>query len=307
MDKFTKIIDVKFNVDDGSYKEVFNKIKVLSNGLKLNFSSVSKGLKIFSSDMSEDSTHLSSTLKSFTKEFGDVLGSFSNGWKEGTANLATKFLTKLGNIFTESLNELDNLLKYSQLTDSGIRETKFTYGFSSSQAYGFDKAKSMLGISSDEDLMYMNDQQQQQFRDAFIKYSEKYTKLADSGFFEKIQEYNVEMEEFKEDLKLEFVDWFMNNKDMIKSTLNDIMKFTEFTMQALGWLLKYFNKSESSQSEKSAKISDVINTYTTSKSNVVTVTNNNTYNGANDSGKSMFERSAMQNIKQIKSAIVNGL
>ena len=315
MNDFVKTIKIKFNIDEASSKKLDLSLADVSK--KFDLKSISKSVlsagslmstigKTFSSDMSGD-THLSNSLKSFTKGFSGALNSFSKGFKSGISDISAKFLSKLGSLMTDALDEMDNMLRYSQLTDAGIRETKFSYGFSSSQAYGFDKAKSMLGISSDEDLMYMNNQQQQQFRNAFIKYSEKYTKLADDGFFEKMQEYNVEMEEFKEDLKLNFVEWFMNNKDSIKLTLDAIMSFTQFTMTALSWLLKYFGQKETSESEKSARISDVINNYSSSRSNVVTVTNNNTYNGVNDGGKSMFERSAIQNIEQIKSAIVNGL
>ena len=45
-------------------------------------------------------------------------------------------------------------------------------------------------------------------------YSERYTKLYDSGFFNTLQDFTWEWQEFKEDLQYELIDFFMTNKDL---------------------------------------------------------------------------------------------
>ena len=212
-------------------------------------------------------------------------------------SIGSAFLKGVEKLIGDALEEMDNMLNYSLLTDSSVRDLKFSYGFSDAQAYGFDKALGALGIS-EEDLMYMNPQQSQMFRDAFTKYTEKYSQLSDSGFFEKMLEYNVEMNEFKEDLKLQVVEFFMNNKETIKTALNVGMKFMDIGIKAFGWIIKYF--SGGTEGIGQADVSGVLTNYSTKNTSVSV---NNTFNGIQQKDRPWLQNAGQMTYEQMIQAL----
>ena len=136
----------------------------------------------------------------------------------------------------------------------------------------------------------MNDTQKSKFQEIMTKYSEKYEQLYDSGFFDKYLQFQIEMEEFKLDMQMEIIEFFMENKNTIKKFMELSMSAMEFIVNALGWLMDFFGGSEqTSDEEKLANINDIIGSYT-SNNGVInqTFSNNNTFNGTTDSQKQAY-------------------
>lgn len=334
MDSFTLKETISFDYDKDSLKRVEEQASKIGESMKLDKETLDKLKDEFK--LSEQISQLKQVLKRFEGVEGEATESLVNqineqiekleqlrspkkeedekesswisdslsGLKDSLItelkSLGTKFLNSLKNIFIGGIDELKKMVDYSKLTNSSIRDLKFTYGFSSAEAYAFDKAKEIQGIQSDEDLYYMDEGQRERFREDIIKYTEKYNQLYDSGTFEKIQEYSFEMKEFEEDLKLKVVEWIMNHKDVIRKGMDAIMKLTDFTLSALSSIARTLG-AEKSQDEVLANTESIISNYTNSKN--ITFNNVNTYNGANDSGKSLFEKSFTSNIKQVEQAI----
>ena len=193
----------------------------------------------------------------------------------------TKMVDKAGQFFEQTIKnaikELDNMLNYSQLSSSKTRDLAFGYGFSASQAYGWTNALKAVGLESEEDLFYANEQEMAQFREAFEKYSNYYTELYDSGFFEQLQEYQFEMYQFKKDMEMEVIRFFMNNKDTIKSGMKAIVTIASMLAQAFGWLVNLFDRAVN---PTTASTADVVSQYNqTTNSSVVNANVNNTFNG----------------------------
>lgn len=228
-------------------------------------------------------------LSSFTDGFKDYFGkqidkAFKKSAEDMGFNLAqninkgvTKGLSKVKdwfvNEFKDAWSEIGNLANASLMTNATTRENVFNYGMSAAQSYGFEQAKSMLGIQNDDELMYMNEFQRNKFTEIMEKYTNRYNELYDSGFFEDYLDYQIEMQEFQQDLRLEFVQWFIDNKDTIKTVLNTIMTVSEFIITALGGLLSLFGAGSSSSSYSDSYVNNTSN-----------VTNNNvkvdyTFNG----------------------------
>lgn len=194
-------------------------------------------------------------------------------WSEFTSKVKTEFASigkqfaseltsAIKTAFSDAIEEMKSMLEYSQLSNAATREYAFKYGFSSSEAYGFDKALSAVGLSSEEDLFYANTQELQQFRTAFEKYSNRYQELYDKGFFEQMQEYQFEMADFKNEVTLEIVQFFMDNKDTIKTVMKAIIDVSKFIVQALGWIVDLLNGPQR------ATVSEVVTNYRTSNTNV---------------------------------------
>lgn len=144
---------------------------------------------------------------------------------------------KLKEILFDALDEFNNIVDSSYLTNATTRQNLFTYGLNASQSYGFEKAKSMLGVD-EESMIYMNDFQRSKFIDIMQKYTEKYNELYDKGFFDKYLEAQIAIEEFQLDFKLELVQFFANNKDTIMLVLDGLIEFMEFVTNALSVIAK---------------------------------------------------------------------
>ena len=160
---------------------------------------------------------------------------------------------KIKEVFKDAIAEMKEMWKQSYLTNEQTRENAFTYGMSAAQSYGFEKAKTMLGGLSDEDLMYMNSSQAQKFRELMIKYTQKYNELYDQGYYDKMLEYEITKEEFKQDFQLELIKFFLDNKDTIMDVMNAVINIAKGFMNFLG-------------SMRVASASDVISNYTNNKS-----------------------------------------
>lgn len=238
-----------------------------------------------------------SLAKEFDPKFKDnfamstevMIGNLKSQFLDKISGLAQSFLTGIGNVFKDAWNELNTMMQSSLLTNANTRENAFNYGFSASESYGFDKAKQMLGIQSEEDLWYMNDTQKNKFQEIMTKYAEKYEELYNSGFFDKYLEYQIEMEEFKLDMQMEIIEFFMENKNTIKEFMELSMDAMEFIVDALSWLMNFFGGSEqTSDEEKIANINDIIAGYSSNTIVSQSFNNNNTFNGTTDSQKQAY-------------------
>lgn len=211
------------------------------------------------------------SLEKFMK---DTNRNITQGLKSGLKSITDPIVGAIKGAFKDSIKEMKDMLEYSQLSSSRTRELAFGYGFSSSEAFGWEKALDLVGLESEEDLFYANQQELQQFRKAFEKYSSYYEDLYDSGFFEQMQEYQFEMADFKNEMQMEIVEFFMNNKELIKNGMKGIMKISEVLLRMFSWLVGAFGSSNDVLTA-----SEIVKEYSnvTNKTNNVSVSNN--FNG----------------------------
>lgn len=247
-----------------------------------------KQIKAMIKEVIGDNKELEKQFGQYFKEGGEI---FSDRFKDimkvqvlnKMEDLAKSFLQGIANVFKDAWGELKNIMQSSFMTNSTTRENMFNYGFSAAESYGFEQAKSMLGISSEEDLWYMNDMQRQKFQEVMTKYAEKYNKLSDSGFFDTMLEYQIEMEEFKKDVQLELVQFFVDNKDTIKTFMKLSMDFLKVIMQGVTWLVEHFTDRRTTDEEKAANIDSILNSYVQKNQSLTFNQSNSFYGGANGS------------------------
>lgn len=199
-------------------------------------------------------------------------------------DLSKSFLSQLGNLFSSAWSELKEITDFSRLSSAQTRNLAFTYGFDSSQAYGYTQAMSMMGFESEEDLMYATNEEISRFRELFQKYTSWYETVGEEEL-KLYRDFEIEMAEFKQDLKLTVVDFFMDNKDDIKRLIEVSFDIGEALITTLGWLLKYFGGEEvRSSSERTAAASDIISNYVSNSNTSNKNANfNNTFNIKADS------------------------
>lgn len=160
----------------------------------------------------------------------------------------TKQLFK--NIWTDAKKMLDDVATYSlstsYITNASARNQAITYGLSDAQNYAFTQVKSLMGISSDEDLYYMNTNQREMFNKLMTQYSELYEQMNSSGQLADYQEIQLTWKELKAEWSATIVKFFSENKDTIIGFMNAGMSFMSFVMNGLSALVNFFTGNGSS-------------------------------------------------------------
>ena len=269
-------------------------------------SSIGDGFSFFGDALSETDNELGKTFSKFMSGTGELFENASklfSGDVDSLNDILASALESLGSLLASGFDELENILNFSQLSDVNTRDLMMRYGFSNSEAYGYTKAMGALGFESEEDLMYANQQELELFRKSFEKYSGKYNELYNSGMFDSMQEFNTQMEEFKEDVKLEVVDFFMNNQDTIRAAMKGIISLAEFAITALGKIVQWLNPdARTSDSQKAANAASIISNY----SNINSGTNvsiDNTFNNVAKSDQTWLAHAGQLTYEQIIKAL----
>lgn len=269
-------------------------------------SSIGDGFSSFGEALSNTDNALGKTFGKFMSGTGDLFENASklfSGNFDSLNDILTSALESLGSLLASGFDELENILNFSQLSNANTRDLMMRYGFSNSEAYGYTKAMNTLGFESEEDLMYADQHELELFRKSFEKYSGKYNELYNSGMFDSMQEFNTQMEEFKEDVKLEVVDFFMNNQDTIRAAMKGIISLAEFAITALGKIVQWLNPdARTSDSQKAANTASIISNY----SNINSGTNvsiDNTFNNVAKSDQTWLAHAGQLTYEQIIRAL----
>ena len=244
--------------------------------------------------------------KTFIKKFGtdDKSKNLGESLANTLGNMYNNILDKLGNILQDSLSELDNMMTYSTLANSEYRNLAFQYGFSGAEAYGFKKAKDIMGLRSEEDLFYaVSEGRGGQFQEIMSRYAEDYDKLYQSGFFEDYRQYQIEMADLKQELSVDLIKFFVDNKELIKQGMNALLKLTEFTIQSLSWIMNILSPGyERTSSERVAAVTDIITSYGGSNKNT-SIRIDNTFNNVNSEDRTWLSNAGQLTYEQIIRAI----
>lgn len=208
----------------------------------------------------------STTDEKFTSPLKDIFSNFKQELPQRIDRIADKFVAQLKSLLKNSIKELEVMLKASKLSNRDTRELAFTYGFNPSQVYGFQQASQMTGLTSYEDFVYADKGEKSRFLTAFTKYADRYNELADSGFFEEMEQYQFEMQMFQQDLKLDMVKFFMDNKQLIMNSMKAIIEISKITLKIFGAIVNLFGQSE--QTASSADIANQYNTTTSKNTNI---------------------------------------
>lgn len=284
---FTKSIMLKFYGDEKSAEVAAQKFKT---AIVPKISEIGESFGKFASSSLQEATKNSNIGSILANTFIDTISG-----KNALTSLLTNTLDDFSKIVSDAIKELSTVLDYSQLSSSNTRSLAFGYGFSSSEAYAWDKALKAVGLFSEEDLFYANQQEMSQFRKAFTKYSEQYTKLYDSGFFEELQNYQFEMRDFKNEMTLELMKFFVDNKDTIMAAMRGLIKLSEFVVNALGAILSKLHIGSNI-----ASTADIISNYSNSSSSIRI---NNTFNGVAKSDESWLKDVASLSYEQYIKAL----
>lgn len=290
-ENYTESVKIVPELDEKAAADV--KKKLTREKIKLGFQKAGE----FASDnifktFSASNNQLISTIG----DFGDNMVDLFDGEGSIVGKLFSGLVSGISKAISKGFEELDDMIGYTRLSNANTRELAFTYGFSGSQAYGFDKAMRMMGFSSEEDLMYAVAQggyQAEKFNELFEKYTSYFENNYDQETLDQMEQFNVEMQEMKEDLNQTIVSFIVDNKELIKGALQGILDIGKFLMGGVSWLFG---------SPASAKNAVAAGSYTSlSKHSNVSI--NNTFNTSSEVARREYTNAGMMTFEQMVKAV----
>lgn len=288
-EKYTKTIEL--NLDAAKAQSDLSRINITINQINNNIVKTAK-------DINETAKETEKSVNKIQKAFGEV----GKTLKETLVKSVESFVKDIVNAVKEISNYQTGAATFSTgtslITNTSAREQQLKYGLSSAENYGFTQAKNLLGIDSEEDLMYMNANQRERLLAYMEKYSQWYSKMEQSGVLQDIQEMQLEFSMFKTDLARDFLSWVASNKDVIMTCIKGIFEFIKIIVNMVAGIMSLFGQSYDSVVTSDAYNSNAYNN-DYSRINNVSISANVTNNGTGDANASSQDKMWSDLAKQI--------
>lgn len=227
-----------------------------------------------------------SSMKENKKNFQASGATMSQFVKQGLGTLSAQLIQtaiKVGEkVVSEAKKVIESVATYSVSTsykvNSEARNQMLTYGLSESQNYAFTQTKSLMGISSDEDLFWMNDNQRQMFSTLMSKETEIYNKMMSDGTLEGFQEMQIDLALLKQEFYANVVQFISQHKDLIINAMETGMGALTGIMYIVGGILTAISKlNPANWSTYSGNKTITLNNYvSTTNSNASTIADETT-------------------------------
>ena len=231
----------------------------------------------------------------------DGVGRLANGqmmWKS-VVNFASKTVVavkkvvaeikKISDTVVKVLEKLQNVVDYSRLSNIAVREQAFEFGFSPAENYAYTQTMDVMGLSSFEDLYFLTENQWKRFNDNFEKFQERYTNLYDEGFFDVVEDFNYQVAEWEEEMKYEFLQFLVNNKENVIDLLDIGENILESILKITSWLV---GEGEGAKRQRRAsEVAEIVGTGNSATTKNITVTFSPVFNGVGSETKASLDTS----------------
>ena len=224
-------------------------------------------------------------------------------------NVALKTFDVLGinikNMFRDVINNIaENLSRTgmasydtttSLFTNSEARSQAMKYGISSSTNWALTKTAGMLfgGTGNlDENIAYMHPAQKEMFATLMSKYSSWYDQLQSTGVLQRIQEFQLDFAMLKEELAIDFMNWFAQNKEVVLGAITGTFSVIKAISSVIVGIANFLGGVKSSDS--------VLNG---SKAITVNISNTNNNSLSNSSQLAIAQNISDTTIKSVARAI----
>lgn len=235
----------------------------------------------------------SGVITTLTKGFGKF---------NSTLYALTGISVKVSDVFKNILGDMSNFIKIASTSDFGTsliassssRSQQLRYGLTGAQNFALSQTMSMLGISGEEDLMYMNTGQRALFTNYMEKYINWYNEVSSSGVLQDIQLMQLDFKMFRQELAMDLLNWISQNKDTIMDAVKATISAAKWIAEILLNIIKFFgnigtglfggSSSVSIDSANATMTSDrLLSGYSsTNNSKSVSISMSNTISGSGD-------------------------
>lgn len=267
----------------------------------------SKGLNFDKEDRLEEVTNQISKKEGFItnlKFASGVITTLTKGFGKFNSTLyaLTGISVKVSDVFKNILGDMSNFIKVASTSDFGTsliansssRSQQLRYGLTGAQNFALSQTMSMLGISGEEDLMYMNTGQRALFTNYMEKYINWYNEVSSSGVLQDIQLMQLDFKMFRQELAMDLLNWISQNKDTIMDAVKATISAAKWIAEILLNIIKFFgnigtglfggSSSVSIDSANATMTSDrLLSGYSsTNNSKSVSISMSNTISGSGD-------------------------
>jgi len=287
MDKYTKVIEVKPKLEKLSTE---NSLASIVDGFFTNFQkqtnsnieSVKQKLASLKTGFEEtgenkDKKSIVKIISNKADEVANKLEGMAKKSVEFMDDIKTSAISYITGLIENAIGEIQNMASYSLSTTLKInqdaRDLALQYGLTDAQVYAYSKVKDEMGITSEEDVWLMTPAQRERFAQRIGYYSGEYDKLANEGFFQSYEKFQAAFNDFKQDIQMKVVEFFMNNEDTIMECLETGVDLLGKLLQAVEFISKLSGGNSQQQS-----LSDIINNYSSGNKNT-NIKVDTTFNG----------------------------
>ena len=275
--------------------------------LRLRDFASSKNLSFDKEDRLEEVTNQIGKKEGFItnlKFASGVITTLTNGFRKFNSTLyaLTGISVKVSDVFKNILGDMSNFIKAASTSDFGTsliassssRSQQLRYGLTGAQNFALSQTMSMLGISGEEDLMYMNTGQRSLFTSYMEKYINWYNEVSSSGVLQDIQLMQLDFKMFRQELAMDLLNWISQNKDTIMDAVKATISAAKWIAEILLNIIKFFgnigtglfggSSSVSIDSANATMTSDrLLSGYSsTNNSKSVSISMSNTISGSGD-------------------------
>lgn len=275
--------------------------------LRLKDFASSKNLSFDKEDRLEEVTNQISKKEGFItnlKFASGVITTLTKGFGKFNSTLyaLTGISVKVSDVFKNILGDMSNFIKAASTSDFGTsliassssRSQQLRYGLTGAQNFALSQTMSMLGISGEEDLMYMNTGQRSLFTSYMEKYINWYNEVSSSGVLQDIQLMQLDFKMFRQELAMDLLNWISQNKDTIMDAVKATISAAKWIAEILLNIIKFFgnigtglfggSSSISIDSANATMTSDrLLSGYSsTNNSKSVSISMSNTISGSGD-------------------------
>lgn len=263
------------------------------------------------SSAKSDKAGSSSIVQDFKSEISTMFGNqgtVAESLAQGVKKITDTFAVGFKNMMSEAKAMFEEIASYdlgnSLFSNRSAREQALQYGLSNDQNYALTQTMNALNMKSEEDLMYMNRAQREKFAELMGVYSARYNKLENKGFFQEYQEFQLEFKQFKEEMQMDLISFFMENKEMIKSVMKMGISFMKGALEFFDFMLKLFG-GQRTENERAATTSDIISNYTSANTanQTTSVKIDNTFNGVGNNDRQSLVNAGELTYQQIIKAL----
>lgn len=162
-----------------------------------------------------------------------------------------KIIEGIKSITKEAISTLKDVASYdlgnSLFVNSSARNQALKYGLNDSQNYAYTQTSKIMGISSEEDLFFMNSNQKELFTTLMQKEQSIYDKMTANGTLEEFQQMQVDIALLKQEFIADVVSFIVDNKDTIIYFFKEGIKILTNIMNAISNILSIFHTNKTSR------------------------------------------------------------
>lgn len=258
-----------------------------------------------------DNAGFGSIKQDFKSEIRNMFGSQGTVGKsmaQGVKKITDKFVDGFEAMMKAAKAMFEEMASYdlgnSLFSNSSARAQALQYGLSNDQNYALTRAMNALNMKSEEDLMYMNAAQREKFAELMGIYSARYNKLENEAFFQEYQEFQLEFKLFKEEMQIDLISFFMENKEMIKSAMKMGISFMKGALEFFDFMFKLFGGTRTDY-ERTSMTSDIVSNYTSANtaSQTTSVQIDNTFNSVSNNDRQSLLNAGELTYQQVIKAL----